>query len=77
MDFLVEFELTVPDGTPSELVDERKRAEASAAAHLARDGHMLRLWKEPEAPGETRAIGLYRADDQAQLDGLLRRVAAV
>lgn len=71
MDFLVEFEVTVPVGTPAEVVDERNRAEASAAAALARDGHLVRLWREPVAPGETRAIGLYRADDDAQLDGLL------
>src|ERR1700677_80309 len=71
MDFLVEFEVNVPEGTPADVVDERDRAEASAAADLARDGHLVRLWREPVAPGETRAVGLYRADDDAQLDGLL------
>jgi muconolactone delta-isomerase len=71
MDFLVEFKVTVPEGTPPEVVDERNRDEASAAAELARNGHLVRLWKEPAAPGETRAVGLYRADSGAQLDGLL------
>jgi muconolactone delta-isomerase len=71
MEFLVEFEVNVPEGTPAEVVDERNRAEASAAADLARDGHLVRLWGEPVAPGETRAVGLYRADSDAQLDGLL------
>ena len=71
MDFLVEFQVTVPEGTPATVVDERNRAEASAAAQLARDGHLVRLWRERGAPGETRAVGLYRAEDDAQLDGLL------
>jgi muconolactone delta-isomerase len=71
MDFLVEFEVTVPEGTPASVVDERNRAEASAAADLARDGHLVRLWREPAARGGTRAVGLYRADNDAQLDNLL------
>jgi muconolactone delta-isomerase len=71
MDFLVEFDVNVPEGTPAEVVDERNRAEALAAEALARDGHLVRLWREPVAPGETRPVGLYRADDDAQLDGLL------
>jgi muconolactone delta-isomerase len=74
MDFLVEFQVIVPDGTPTEVVAERERAEAAAAADLARDGHLVRLWNEPVAPGETRAIGLYRATDSAQLDDLLARL---
>lgn len=34
-------------------------------------GHLVRLWKLPAAPGETKALGLYRADSEPQLDGLL------
>ena len=36
-----------------------------------REGHLLRLWKPPAAPGENKALGLYRADSEAQLAGLL------
>lgn len=71
MDFLVEFEVKVPDGTPADLADQRNRAEASAAADLARDGHLVRLWREPAGAGGTRAVGLYRADNDDQLHGLL------
>jgi muconolactone delta-isomerase len=71
IDYLVEFELDVPDGIAQAEVDERNRAEAVGAAQLARDGHLLRLWREPVAPGESRAIGLYRARSDAELDGLL------
>ena len=71
MEFLVEFEVNVPDGTPESEVEEREKAEASAAAKLVDEGHLVRLWKRPVAPGETRIVGLYRADNEAQLDGLL------
>jgi muconolactone delta-isomerase len=71
MEFLVEFDVTIPDGAPESEVTERLGAEAAAAADLARQGHLLRLWKPPIAPGESKAVGLYRADGDAELDGLL------
>jgi len=71
MEFLVGFDVNIPDGAPKSEVSERVSAEASAAADLARQGHLVRLWKPPVAPGETRAVGLYRAGSQAELDGLL------
>jgi muconolactone delta-isomerase len=46
-------------------------AEAAASAELAREGHLVRLWTPPVEPGERKAVGLYRADGEAQLDGLL------
>jgi len=71
MEFLVEFDLRVPEGTPESQVNERVTAEAAASAALAREGHLERLWRPPVVPGERKAIGLYRAEDQPQLDGLL------
>jgi len=71
MEFLVEFEVNVPDGAPVSEVEALTSAEASAAARLADRGHLARLWKLPGAPGETKALGLYRADSEAQLAGLL------
>lgn len=71
MEFLVEFNVIVPEGTGDQEIAEREQAEATAAADLARGGHLLRLWKEPGAPGENRAVGLYRARSEEQLDGLL------
>jgi muconolactone delta-isomerase len=67
MEFLVEFEVEVPVGTPHEEVERRRRAESAAAAQLAEDGHLVRLWRLSPAT----AIGLYRADSEAALDGLL------
>ena len=71
MEFLVRFNVTVPDRTPGSEVTERLSDEASAAAGLVRQGHLVRLWRPPVAPGESKAIGLYRADSEAELDGLL------
>jgi muconolactone D-isomerase len=70
MEFLVEFEVEVPAGTPSAEVEEHQRAESAAAAKLAQDGHLARLWRRPIAGDGTSAIGLYRAESQA-LDDLL------
>jgi muconolactone D-isomerase len=69
--FLVDFELDVPEGTPDPEVEERVSAEAAASANLAHEGQLVRLWRPPVAPRERKAVGLYRADSEAQLDGLL------
>jgi muconolactone D-isomerase len=71
MEFLVEFNVDVPDGAAASEVEARTTAEASAAARLVDRGHLVRLWKPPAAPGETKALGLYRANSEAQLAGLL------
>ena len=71
MEFLVEFEVEVPAGTPDAEVEQHQRAESAAAAKLAGDGHLVRLWRRPLVSDGTTAIGLYRADSEATLDGLL------
>ena len=72
MDFLVEFEINVPEGTPESEVMAREDAESAAAGRLVDQGHLIRLWKRHVAPGESRPIGLYRADSAGDMDGLLR-----
>jgi muconolactone D-isomerase len=71
MEFLVEFELSVPAGAPESEVKERVSAESAAWAVLGREGHLVRLWRPPVAPGERKAVGLYRTESEEQLDGLL------
>ena len=71
MEFLVEFEVEVPAGMPDAEVEHRQRAESVAAAELAEDGHLVRLWRRPLVGDGTTAIGLYRADDGIELDDLL------
>jgi muconolactone D-isomerase len=71
VEFLVEFTLQAPDGTPESEVQARYGAEAEASAALARGGHLIRLWRPPVAGGERKALGLYRAEDREELDTLL------
>ena len=71
MDFLVEFEVDVPAGTSETEVKDRERAEAVAATKLADDGHLLRVWMRPLSTGEANVLGLYRAESETELDGLL------
>jgi muconolactone delta-isomerase len=71
MEFLVEFEVEIPAGTPDAQVEQHQRAESAAAAKLAEDGHLVRLWRRPRVGDGRTAIGLYRAFSQAQLEDLL------
>jgi muconolactone delta-isomerase len=71
MEFLVEFDVQVPDGASEADVAERNRAESVAAAGLAADGHLLRLWRPNGAAGGPTAVGIYAAESQAELDALL------
>ena len=71
MEFLVQFELDIPEGVAETEVEDRERAEAAAAQMLADDGHMVRLWQVLVGHSRARVIGLYRAGSRAELDGLL------
>jgi muconolactone D-isomerase len=71
MEFLVEFDIHVSEDATAGEVEARNSAEASAAARLVEEGHLVRVWKLAAAAGETRALGLYRADSEVQLAGFL------
>jgi muconolactone delta-isomerase len=70
-EFLVEFELDIPDGVAGSEVEDRERAEAAAAETLADEGHLVRLWQASVGTDRTTVLGLYRAGSKADLDGLL------
>jgi muconolactone delta-isomerase len=61
----------VPEGTLEEEVESTKLREAARSHELAAQGHLLRLWKPPVRPGEWKTLGLWVADDEAQLQELL------
>ena len=67
MEYLTDMITIVPEGTSPAKVDELRGAEAMRAAELAKAGHLVRLWRPPLDPGEWRSIGLFRADDEAEL----------
>jgi muconolactone delta-isomerase len=61
----------VPDRTPDEAVNDVRAREAAHTRELAAQGHVLRLWRPPLAPGEWRTLGLFAAADAAELDRVL------
>jgi muconolactone D-isomerase len=63
-EFIVEITTTIPDGTSQGEVDERRAAEAIRAKELAATGNLVRLWRPV---GELRSIGVWRAEDEADL----------
>ena len=71
MEFLVHFELCIPDVVPESEVKDRVRAEAAAAEELADEGHLVRLWHASVGTDRSTVVGLYRADSKVELDGLL------
>ena len=71
MESLVEFELNVPAGAPESEDKARVSAEAAASAEIGREGHLVRLWRPRVAPGERKAVGLYLAESEEELDALL------
>ena len=71
MDYLVDFTLTVPEGTPAFELERRMSGEGARVAELATQGHALRVWKPLGDDGLSRAIGLYRAADDSELQAIL------
>jgi muconolactone delta-isomerase len=71
MEFLVTMTTHVPDGTTATDVDAMRAREAVRARELAAEGHLLRLWRPPLAPGEWRTLGLFVAGDADELEQVL------
>jgi muconolactone delta-isomerase len=70
-EFLVTFTPAVPEGTPAEDVTQAKAREAERAGELGREGYLARLWALPAQRGPSPALGLWRADDEAQMQAIL------
>lgn len=71
MEYLVTMTTHVPDGTSEEAVNDIRSDEDAHSRGLAARGRLLRLWRPPLQPGEWCTLGLFAADDAAQLDELL------
>jgi muconolactone delta-isomerase len=71
VEFLVTMTTHVPGGTSDAAVEEVRTREAAHSKELAEQGHLLRLWRPPLAPGEWRSIGLFEADDRTALEAVL------
>jgi len=59
VEFLIALTITVPEGTPSQIVDETRTRETERAHELAEQGHLLRLWAPAAQPGEWRILDLW------------------
>ena len=71
MEYLVTMTTHVPTGTSEQAVDDVRTREAERSRELAAAGRLLRLWRPPLQPGEWRTLGLFAADDSAQLEAAL------
>jgi muconolactone D-isomerase len=71
VEYLVTMTTLVPEGTPTQDVEDIRTREAARSRELAAQGHLLRLWRPPLNPGEWRTLGLFAADDERQLEELL------
>lgn len=67
-EFFTTFTVSVPPGTPSDVVDATDALEADRARELASQGRLLRLW---ELPGEGRNLGLWLARDSGEMSAIL------
>ena len=71
MEYLVTMTTEVPAATAESEAEDVRAREAVHSRELAAEGHLLRLWRPPLQPGEWRSIGLFAAEDRAQLDEVL------
>ncbi len=71
MEYLVTMTTHVPDGTSDDAVADVRAREAAHTRELTAQGHILRLWRPPLAPGEWRTLGLFAAADRGELEQIL------
>lgn len=67
-EFFTTFTITVPPETARSVVDATEGSEADRARELAKQGKLRGLWV---LPGEGRALGLWRASDDGEMQTIL------
>jgi len=67
-EFLTTFTVKIPADTPNLAVADAEAGEAARAHELADDGYLERLWM---LPGEGHMLGLWRAQDGAEMQGIV------
>ncbi len=67
-EFFTIFTITVPSGTPRDVIDATEANEADRAGQLAALGKLRRLWA---LSGEGRALGLWRASGDGEMQTIL------
>lgn len=67
-EFLTTFTIKIPADTPSQAVADAEAGEAARTHDLADRGYLERLWA---LPGEGHNLGLWRARDGAEMQGIV------
>jgi muconolactone delta-isomerase len=67
-EFLTTFAVVIPPGAEADTVADTEDREREQTGQLAGQGHLSRLWRLP-TPGYS--LGLWRAVDPAQMEGIL------
>jgi muconolactone delta-isomerase len=62
-EFLIWMADSTPPGTPAEQVADAHKRERIRVGELARQGHVMRLWRITGGPGTGMALGLWAGDD--------------
>jgi muconolactone delta-isomerase len=70
-EFFTTFVTAIPDGTPTQAVDDARAGEARRTHELAEQGHLIRLWLLAAWPDGSHALGLWRSQDGAQMRVIL------
>jgi muconolactone D-isomerase len=71
MEYLIDFLITIPHDASADEVRERLDGETTRVAELAAEGRALRVWKPLPDDGRRRALGLYRAGSDSELEAIL------
>ncbi len=70
-EFITTFIIAIPDGTPTQVVNEARTGEARRMHELAEQGHLIRLWLLPAWQDGSHALGLWRSQDAADMRAIL------
>ena len=70
-EFLIAMTITIPDETPSGVVDDTLNREAQHARELSSQGHLRRLWALAAKAPVRRTLGLWNAHDPGELSRIV------
>jgi muconolactone delta-isomerase len=68
-EFLTFFSIVVPNGVTAQEVADAETREAAQTREWAGKGNLRRLWT---LPGEGRALGLWQADNPAEMQAIVK-----
>jgi muconolactone delta-isomerase len=72
MEHLVTMTTQVPEETPGQTVGSMRAHQAAHSSELAGRGQLLRLWRPPLRPGESRSLGCSASRNLAETQAILK-----